>query len=118
MRKIIPPSLVAGRVRHGVMASSGWEHVSVSCKNRAPNWPEMAFVKDLFWAENETVIQFHPPRSVYVNNHPHCLHLWRNTLVEVALPPSIMVGYTPTELEARGGLEAVKRKYAENARDT
>lgn len=52
-----------------------WEHVSVSHPNRCPNWPEMCFVKNLFWEEDETVIQFHPAKSNYVNMHPNCLHM-------------------------------------------
>jgi hypothetical protein len=72
--------------------SEGWEHVSISTRRRPPNWQEMCFVKDLFWDENECVIQFHPPRSEYVNNHPHCLHLWRPNDDHVRLPPSILVG--------------------------
>lgn len=70
----------------------GWEHVSVSCRHRTPNWLEMCFVKDLFWDEEETVIQFHPPRSKYVNYHPNCLHLWRRVGRDVELPPLILVG--------------------------
>lgn len=73
-------------------ASRGWEHVSVSPRRRPPNWQEMCFVKDLFWEPEECVVQFHPPRSEYVNNHPHCLHLWRNKNVAFPLPPSILVG--------------------------
>lgn len=73
--------------------SEGWEHVSISTRRRPPNWQEMCFVKDLFWSEEECVIQFHPPRSEYVNNHPHCLHLWRPTDNHIRLPPSILVGY-------------------------
>jgi hypothetical protein len=72
--------------------SEGWEHVSISTRRRPPNWQEMCFVKDLFWSEDECVIQFHPPRSEYVNNHPHCLHLWRH-IDGHKLPPSILVGY-------------------------
>ncbi len=73
--------------------SDGWEHVSISTRRRVPNWQEMCFVKDLFWSEEECVIQFHPPRSEYVNNHPNCLHLWRPTDNHVRLPPSILVGH-------------------------
>ena len=72
--------------------SAGWEHVSVSTRRRPPNWQEMCFVKDLFWDEEECVIQFHPPKSCYVNNHQFCLHLWRPTDDHVRLPPSILVG--------------------------
>lgn len=71
----------------------GWEHVSVSRHKspEPPRWAEMAFVKDLFWGEEETVVQLHPPRSVYVNNHPGVLHLWRPIGFEVPLPPLIFV---------------------------
>lgn len=71
----------------------GWEHVSVSTLTRTPNWAEMCVIKDLFWAPEDTVIQFHPPRSEYVNNHPFCLHLWRPIGESIALPPSILVGF-------------------------
>lgn len=73
--------------------SQGWEHVSVSLPNRCPNWPEMCFVKDLFWTDEEAVVQFHPPKSDYVNNHAYCLHMWRDTLNEPRRPPSILVGH-------------------------
>jgi len=74
-------------------SQDGWEHVSVSLKNRLPNWEEMSYVKSLFWDEEEIVIQYHPPKSQYINNHPFCLHLWRNTKNEIELPPSWMVGF-------------------------
>jgi hypothetical protein len=70
----------------------GWEHVSVSPANRCPNWPEMCFVKDLFWREDEAVTQYHPPKALYVNHHPHCLHMWLEVGVPVRLPPMILVG--------------------------
>jgi len=69
----------------------GWQHVSVSLAHRCPNWPEMCFVKNLFWNEEETVVQFHPPESTYISNHPYCLHLWRNTKDGHDLPPPILV---------------------------
>ena len=69
-----------------------WEHVSVSLPNRPPNWEEMCFIKSLFWDEEETVMQLHPPRSRWINNHPNCLHMWRPTSQEIPLPPDITVG--------------------------
>lgn len=70
-----------------------WEHVSVSLKNRCPKWEEMCFVKDLFWDAEEAVMQLHPPRSTWINNHRFCLHLWRPLDGNIPLPPSIAVGY-------------------------
>jgi len=71
----------------------GWDHVSVSInKNRTPTWAEMCMIKDLFWSPEDCVVQFHPPSSEYVNNHPRCLHLWKKQGENFETPPSIMVG--------------------------
>ena len=104
--------IIASDDKEEPQTSLGWEHVSVSCKNRCPNWPEMSFVKSLFWEPEETVIQFHPPESTYISNHPYCLHLWRNSLTGHALPPSILVGVKAEgELRDAAHAEAVRRKY-------
>ena len=55
-----------------------WEHVSVSLENRCPTWEEMCFVKDQFFDDEETVVQFHPAKSQYKQYHPYCLHMWRH----------------------------------------
>jgi hypothetical protein len=77
-----------------VIASDGegWEHVSVSLPSRTPTWDEMCMIKKLFFEEDEAVVQFHPPKQDYVNNHQHCLHLWRPIGKQIELPPSILVG--------------------------
>lgn len=77
-----------------ILASSGegWEHVSVSTQKRCPNWPEMDFVKNLFWEPTECVMQLHVPREHHVNCHPYCLHLWKPIGVEIPRPDSILVG--------------------------
>ena len=69
----------------------GWEHVSVSHKDRCPTWEEMCKVKDLFFNPEEVVVQFHPRQSEYVNVHPHCLHLWRKSGEDFDTPPVIYV---------------------------
>lgn len=64
---------------------SGWEHVSVSIQREPgkaplmPQWDEMDWVRHKFWHPDDTVVQFHPPRSKYANdpNAPHVLHLWK-----------------------------------------
>jgi hypothetical protein len=70
----------------------GWEHVSISRTNRAPNWPEMSHIKGLFFRDDETVMQLHVPKSDHVNDHPNCLHLWRPLTAEIPRPPKWMVG--------------------------
>jgi hypothetical protein len=70
----------------------GWEHVSVSLPNRCPTWAEMDRVKGLFWDDEDTVLQLHPPRRLWVNLHPYCLHLWRPIYATIPLPPTMLVG--------------------------
>jgi len=81
--------------------SQGWEHVSVSCRRRCPNWIEMSFVKNLFWEPEECVVQFHPPESQYINNHRFVLHLWRNRNFEFQLPPQHMIGLPELNLAGK-----------------
>ena len=72
----------------------GWEHVSVCPYKRqyTPSWDDMCTVKDMFFHEDETVVQYHPAKSEYVNNMPNCLHLWRPLDAKLPTPPAIMVG--------------------------
>ena len=81
-----------------VVASNGggWEHISVSPRNRkrqtCPTWEEMCEIKAMFFAPEECVVQYHPPKSDYVNNYPYCIHLWRPTGgVEIPRPPTVFV---------------------------
>jgi hypothetical protein len=128
MRKTVHDKLKAGRITQGRWASdptygltgafdifgpkggrlhiissgpdtgTGWEHVSVSIMHRIPNWEEMCYVKDLFWDDEDCVVQFHPPKSQYVNYHPTCLHLWKSVgMLEIVPPPKWMVGPTTGE---------------------
>jgi hypothetical protein len=81
-----------------VIASDGmgWEHVSVHIeargKNKVPTWDQMCRIKGIFWSDEDCVIQYHPPRSQYINCHEHTLHLWRPRGVILPIPPSIMIG--------------------------
>ena len=84
--------------RAAVIASDGegWEHVSIHVidrgKDRLPTWTEMCRVKDLFWSPEDCVMQLHPAKSAYVNNHHYTLHLWRPVGKEIPTPPPILVG--------------------------
>lgn len=77
-----------------------WEHVSVHAVQRrgkktverTPTWDEMCEVKNTFWGEDETIVQYHPARADYVNQHKHCLHLWKPLHLELPTPPAYLVG--------------------------
>ena len=94
------PDGFAGFIRNGsrrgmrVIVSWGgdWEHVSVSHGNRCPTWTEMCKVKKIFWDPEEVVIQYHPAKSVRINIHPYCLHLWRPVHASLPVPPPEFIG--------------------------
>lgn len=77
-----------------VIASNGegWEHVSISHKHKIPSWKTMCELKDLFFHEDEVVMQLHPKKSEYVNKHKNCLHLWKPINQEIPTPPKHLVG--------------------------
>jgi hypothetical protein len=74
-------------------AGMGWEHVSISpMRPRMPSWKVMCFFKVMFWDEEDCVVQYHPPKSEYVNDSEYCLHLWRPIVEKMPLPPKILTG--------------------------
>lgn len=98
-----------------VIASAGdddlgvpWEHVSVSTRGRCPNWEEMCFIKDLFWDEEEMVMQVHPPKSEWINNHKFCLHLWKPKYEKIPAPPGVAVGDKKMNDDPEGMKKAVE----------
>lgn len=72
-----------------------WEHVSVQAidseQSRIPTWNEMQYVKELFFEDEEVVMQLHVAKSKHLNLHPNVLHLWRPLKATIPLPPSQMV---------------------------
>lgn len=55
----------------------GWDHVSISTRTRCPDYAEMCLAKDLFFRDDECVMQLAVPAAEHVNMHEHCLHWWR-----------------------------------------
>jgi hypothetical protein len=76
-----------------IVASTGygWDHVSVSRRNRCPNWAEMEQIKRLFFEATEVAMQLHVPVSEHLSHHPYCLHIWRPQDREIPMPPAIFV---------------------------
>ena len=66
--------------------------VSLVPDTQTPSWEDMCYIKDLFWSEDDWVQQFHPAKDDYVDEHPHCLHMWRPIGKEFPTPPAILVG--------------------------
>lgn len=87
------PSATTGEQLIVVAGSGlGWDHVSVSLRNRVPTWAEMEQIKRLFFEPGETAMQLHVPPSEHINLHQHALHLWRpNDGREIPRPPAEMV---------------------------
>lgn len=90
----------------------GFEHVSVApfAKRITPEYSDMKKVKEIFWNDEETVIQIFPAKSQYVNNVENCLHLWRCTYKETPLPPSCLVGLREGQTKAEL-MEEIKQAY-------
>ena len=84
----VVPSPIDGQ-RMVVIASNseGWDHCSVSRKNRVPNWAEMSAIHRLFFQPDEVAMQLHLPPSQHINVHPFVLHLWRPHTETIPLPP-------------------------------
>ena len=100
----------------------GWEHLSVSMPSKTPTWEQMCMMKDIFWNKNECCIEYHPKEEDYVNNHPHCLHIWKPTEVEIPKPPSILVGFRNEEekqafLQMANMFDIEVNKWKYNKRD-
>jgi hypothetical protein len=69
----------------------GWEHVSVSLRDRCPTWDEMEWVKRQMWHDTDTVMQLHVPVTEHRSFHKFCLHLWRPMDGVIPRPPADMV---------------------------
>lgn len=84
-----------------------WEHLSVSFQDETPSWDDMQRMKEMFWTDDEECFQLHPKKENYINNHEHCLHIWRPTDGNFPIPPSIFVGFRQGKQEE--DIEALKQ---------
>lgn len=82
-----------------VSDGEGWDHVSVHIttikKNRViqrtPTWKEMCKAKEIFFTDDEWVVQYHPAKKAYINDHDYTLHLWRPQKSDLPKPELWMV---------------------------
>jgi hypothetical protein len=78
------PKLGSNRTLFAIVSEGGgWDHVSVTA-NRicVPTWEEMAYIKRLFFKDDEVAMQLHPAEDNYKNINPAVLHLWRPQTLE------------------------------------
>ena len=78
---------------------AGWEHLSVSFKNKIPSWECMQEMKELCFYDTEECFQLHPKADDYINNSEYTLHIWRPVEGMKQIPPSILVGFRSNHLE-------------------
>ena len=82
---------IPGGIRVIVSDGEGWDHVSVSLRDRCPTWEEMKRVKEMFFSDDEPAFQIFPAKEHYRNYHPFCLHWWRPQHEKMPLPDPFMV---------------------------
>ena len=104
----VPSPATASELLVIASTSGGWDHVSVSLPNRCPNWYEMSLVHRTFFRDNEVAMQLHVPPREHINQHEHCLHLWRpNEGVLIPLPDPAMVGLQVDQEKAHRNARAL-----------
>lgn len=74
-----------------VSDQDGWDHVSASYRDHVPTWQDMCQLKNLFFTDQEWVVQYHPALDDYINHHPYVLHLWRPQHQSLPTPPKELV---------------------------
>lgn len=88
---IVPSPIDKAVMRVVASSDGGFDHVSVSRKNRCPNWHELEHVKRMFFRDDEVAYQLHMPPAEHVNRHATTLHLWRSQTQPIPLPPKVFV---------------------------
>ncbi len=84
-----------------------WEHIAVAIHTigppRAPVKEEVEAVRNMFWGKDDTVVQF-TTSSNFKDDNPHTVHLWRNPLMDIPVPPAELFG-----LEKKSGLLTIAK---------
>jgi hypothetical protein len=59
-----------------VSKDAGMWHLSISRKDRLPNYDEIKYARYAYLPEDIVVAQLFPPKHEFINLHSFCLHLW------------------------------------------
>jgi len=84
------PSPIDQQIMNIIASTSRtWEHVSISRRNRCPNWPEMSYIHRMFFKDDEPAMQLHVAGKDHINVVEYCLHLWRPTIETIPGVPAM-----------------------------
>lgn len=65
-----------GKCRIIVSKDAGLWHLSISRKDRLPNYDELKMARYQFMPDVKYAVQIFPPKEDFVNLHSFTLHLW------------------------------------------
>ncbi len=68
-----------------------WEHLSVSTSKRFLTNEEIHFIKDIFFNDDEIVIQIYSKNNIVKSKKNYCIHLWKLKTEDIPLPPMYML---------------------------
>ncbi|MDE6832794.1 MAG: hypothetical protein K2J39_00885 [Ruminococcus sp.] len=71
--------------------NDNWEQVYISRASNRPKWEELCETKEIFWNDDECVIQYIPSASMHTNEYNNCLYLWKPVGVKIPIPPKILI---------------------------
>jgi hypothetical protein len=99
----------------GLSDGLGWRHLSVynAQKKLIPSWYTMCRLKDAFFGDLDWVVQFHPGKDDYINDHPGCLHLWQP--LDEELPRPHLSLQQPAKLRLAAGPPQKENPWHETA---
>lgn len=85
---------IDGELYHIMISDGmGFRHLSITNaqKKVIPSWEVMCRAKDLFFADDSWVVQYHVPKDEAINDHPFCLHLWESINEPMPHPSIVLV---------------------------
>lgn len=74
-----------------VSTEGGWDLVSVMTRGSSPTWDEMCLVREIFFRDDETAIQYSVPKPERISTHKFALHWWRPHTLELPRPPRELI---------------------------
>jgi len=86
----MPSPTDGGTLQILAAVANGWDHVSVSRRNRCPTWPEMTHIAALFFKDDEMAMLLHLPTVGRASPPSYCVDWWRPHGQDIPRPPSMI----------------------------